>query len=216
MRIVGDYEQDGYALLGGLIAPEICRAFLHQLHRDITAGGSISRLNQGSNLLARDTPELYGFHYPPMLAFLWGLTPIMCEITKRDLLPTYDYFRLYREGDICRVHSDRPSCEHSLSLTLDYSDGVSWPLDIGGDRTPEPQAQVDPDFGAKNYKAIAMEPGDAVLYQGVHYRHGRVAPNPNAWSAHLFLHWVDRGGPYAEYAFDSNEAMTRSVNFRFD
>jgi hypothetical protein len=27
-------------------------------------------------------------------------------------------------------------------------------------------------------------------------------PNPNRWSAHLFLHWVERDGPYAEHAFE--------------
>ena len=50
--------------------------------------------------------------------------------------------------------------------------------------------------------AVAMAAGDAVLYQGVHHHHGRVTPNPNRWSAHLFLHWVERNGAYADYAFD--------------
>ena len=40
------------------------------------------------------------------------------------------------------------------------------------------------------------------MYQGVHHRHGRLDPNPNAWSAHLFLHWVDPAGPYRDEAFD--------------
>jgi hypothetical protein len=47
-----------------------------------------------------------------------------------------------------------------------------------------------------------MEVGDAVLYQGVHHRHGRMTPNPNGWSAHLFMHWVDQDGPYRDQAFD--------------
>jgi hypothetical protein len=37
-----------------------------------------------------------------------------------------------------------------------------------------------------------MNVGDAVLYRGVNHRHGRLRPNPNAWSANLFLHWIDR------------------------
>jgi hypothetical protein len=45
-------------------------------------------------------------------------------------------------------------------------------------------------------------PGDAVLYQGVHHHHGRTTPNPNRWSAHLFLHWVERDGAFAGDAFD--------------
>lgn len=47
-----------------------------------------------------------------------------------------------------------------------------------------------------------MRAGDAVMYRGVNHRHGRIEPNPNRWSAHLFLHWVDAKGPYAEHAFD--------------
>ena len=59
-----------------------------------------------------------------------------------------------------------------------------------------------------------MEVGDAVLYQGVHHRHGRMSPNPNGWSAHLFLHWVDRDGPHRAHAFDGNAAPAE-VNFSF-
>jgi hypothetical protein len=49
---------------------------------------------------------------------------------------------------------------------------------------------------------MKMEVGDAVLYRGVNHRHGRLSPNPNGWSVHLFLHWVDRSGPYRDHAFD--------------
>jgi hypothetical protein len=47
-----------------------------------------------------------------------------------------------------------------------------------------------------------MEIGDAVAYRGVEHRHGRTTPNPNAWSAHLFLHWVVPDGPHADRVFD--------------
>jgi hypothetical protein len=61
---------------------------------------------------------------------------------------------------------------------------------------------VEEDFDSRDYASIAMAVGDAVLYQGVHHRHGRMTNNPNGWSAHLFLHWVDREGPYRHHAFD--------------
>jgi hypothetical protein len=41
-----------------------------------------------------------------------------------------------------------------------------------------------------------------------------MTPNPNGWSAHLFLHWVDREGPYREHAFDGN-VTSAPVNFSF-
>jgi hypothetical protein len=132
MHVTGDYEKNGYALLQGLIAPETAAAFVAMLKKDLGPDAlPLSGVRDFPNLLRRPAFEIYGHFYPPMTTFLWGLTPIVSQVVGRDLLPTYDYLRIYREGDICRVHHDRPSCEHSLSLTLDYSDGVPWNLDLG-------------------------------------------------------------------------------------
>ena len=215
VKVIGNYLSDGYALVQGLIPPEVAQAFLGALKQDLGPGAiNLSRVDKYPNLLRRPAFELYGHHYKPMLQFLWGLTPVVSNIVGRDLLPTYDYFRVYREDDVCRVHFDRNSCEHSLSLTLDYSDGVPWDLQVGKIRHEDPSAQVDEDFGAEPHSSLAMNVGDGVLYQGVHHRHGRTRPNPNAWSAHLFLHWVDREGPYRDHAFDGQTRLA-PVNFSF-
>jgi hypothetical protein len=100
-----------------------------------------------------------------------------------------------------------------VSLTLDYSDGEVWELQVARDRTPRGQPLTE-DFGGDAYSSVGMGVGDAVLYQGTHHRHGRITPNPNAWSAHLFLHFVERGGPYEEYAFDK-KLDPKPVNFSF-
>jgi hypothetical protein len=34
-------------------------------------------------------------------------------------------------------------------------------------------------------------------------------PNPNRWSAHLFLHWVERDGEFAGEAFDKQPPPAR-------
>lgn len=205
MDIVGNYREDGYALFRGLVSPEIAREFLHGLKDDLVTGPlPVSEIQDYPNLLTRPAFEVYGHHYRPMLYFLWGLTPMMCNIVGKDLLPTYNYFRIYREGDVCRVHSDRYSCEHSLSLTLDYSDGVPWPLEFEK-LASEPSSRVEADFGGADFGSTVMDVGDAVIYRGVNHRHGRTSPNPNMWSAHLFLHWVDRSGPYRDHAFDGRE-----------
>ena len=214
MRVIGNYHDDGYAHVEGLISPDVAQAFLKGLKEDMGPGAiPLSRAGDHPNLLKRPAFELYGHHYKPMLYFLWGLTPIVSEILGLDLLPTYDYFRIYREGDICRVHSDRYSCEHSLSLTLDYSDGEPWDLQVEKARS-DPSAKVDEDFGTEDFASIAMAVGDGVLYQGVNHRHGRTKPNPNGWSAHLFLHWVERGGPHHDHAFD-RRLSGGDVNFTF-
>jgi hypothetical protein len=210
---MGNYDADGYALVEELIPREVAQAFVGALQADLGSSTlPVSTKGQMHALLSRPALELYGHHYRPMAFFLWDLTPLMREITGRDLLPTYDYLRIYREGDICKVHYDRPSCEHSLSLTLDYSDGEPWPLEVGKDRS-EPSASVEEDFGAEEFTSLDMKVGDAVLYRGVNHRHGRIRPNPNGWSVHLFLHWVDRDGPYRDHAFDGQAPA--KVNFQF-
>jgi hypothetical protein len=138
----------------------------------------------------------------------------MEKVTGRKLVPTYDYFRLYRHGDLCRVHRDREACEHSLSLTLAYSDGNAWPLELGREGLKGPDDVIAPDFGPEPLSSLTMEVGDAVAYRGVEHRHGRTTPNPNAWSAHLFLHWVDPEGPHADRAFDG-KGRPQPVEFTF-
>lgn len=214
MEVVGDYNRDGYALVQGLIPKDVARAFVASIKRDMgDAPIPISRMPQHPAVLKRAAFEVYGHMYKPMNFFLWALTPTISRLTGRDLLPTYDYFRIYRQGDICRVHSDRPSCEHSVSLTLDYSDGMPWDLQVARYKN-DTLHPLQEDFGEKEYSSLTMQVGDAVLYQGVNHGHGRITPNPNAWSAHLFLHFVDREGPHREEAFDRN-ANLAPVNFSF-
>lgn len=203
MRIEGDYQKDGYATIRGLIPPEVAQTLFKQIQIDLqSAGKSFETFAQAHALTKQPTIEISGHFYRPLTTFLWGLTPIISEITGADLLPSYDYFRIYHKDDICRVHADRPSCEHSVSLTLVYSDGEPWPLEVGSERVTSVDPCVD-DFGDEPHSAVEMQPGDAVLYRGMDLRHGRTQPNPNRWSAHLFLFWVERGGEFEQHAFDA-------------
>lgn len=202
------YREEGYLALPGFVPTDVTHALLGMLKSDLVQGGvSFDRLKRKHDLLATAAVEVYGTHYLPLSTFLWGMTPAISALVGHDLRPTYCYFRMYRKGDICRVHSDRYACEHSLSLLLAASDGAAWPLEVGSQHIERPRQRADPDFGDEAYGSVPMLPGDAVLYQGVHRLHGRTMPNPNRWSAHLFLHWVDPAGPYADNAFEGIEIL---------
>lgn len=208
---LNSYRTEGYRHLRGFLARDVATAFLARMRADFARQGhDIAALKQAGPLLRQPAAEIYGYHYVPMATLHWGMTPAMETLVGEELAPTYCYFRLYRAGDICRVHGDRPACEHSLSLTLAYSDDRPWALDVGTRRIDAPYQRADEAFGADEpYRSVAMQAGDAVLYQGVHHHHGRVTPNPNDWSAHLFLHWVARNGPYADQAFDGQRPPER-------
>lgn len=214
MEYEGDYRHDGYCLVRGLIPPAVAAAFLAQMRR-VLKSDSVD-LDQWPTLplLRRPTLDFYSRQFPFMRTFLWGLTPAMAAIAARPLLPTYCYFRVYREGDVCRVHADRPACEHSLSLTLGSSDGRPWPLEVGQVPTDVGDFDIEDGFGEAPSVALEMGPGDAVAYRGTKRRHGRTRPNPNRWSAHLFLHFVDPDGPHAAEAFDG-AATGEPIDFQF-
>ena len=214
MDIQGDYQRNGYALVREMVPRGVARALMARLRADLPPGPITPQPHTASEILRGPAFEIYGNDYPPMQAFLWALTPAMEAVTGQRLVPTYDYFRIYREGDICRVHRDRPACQHSLSLTLDYSDDVPWPLEVGTAGESGPQDAFTDGFGPEASTGLAMGIGDAVAYRGVEHRHGRTMPNPNAWSAHLFLHWVDPDGPFADQAFDG-AGEPKPVNFSF-
>ena len=80
---------------GSPIAPETAAAFVSLLKKDLGQSAlPVSNVRDFPNLLARPAFEIYGHFYPPMLTFLWGLTPIVGEVVGKDLLPTYDYLRI--------------------------------------------------------------------------------------------------------------------------
>lgn len=214
MEIEGDYRRNGYALIRQMVPVGVARSLMARLRADLPPGPIAPQPHTASEILRGPAFEIYGNVYPPFASFLWALTPAMEEVTGQRLIPTYDYFRIYREGDICRVHRDRAACQHSLSLTLDYSDDAPWPLEIGASGNAGPQDLVADYFGAEPKASLAMGVGDAVAYRGVEHRHGRTMPNPNGWSAHLFLHWVDPDGPFATEAYDG-AGEPKPVNFTF-
>lgn len=207
LNVREDYETRGYAHALKLAPPDVVQALLGRVCKDISGASSsaLSRLLQHPEITTKPAYELYSYHYAPIMGFHWGLTSRMCEVTGKALVPTYAFFRLYQGGDVCKVHTDRPSCEHSVSMPLAYSDGVAWNFEIGHRRLDFSDAlQLAPsdDFGEDAFSSVELSPGSAILYQGVNHRHGRLTPNPNRWSAHLFMHWVDTNGPYGEWAFD--------------
>lgn len=199
-----DYLEHGATLVRGLLPREVAAAMAHQISLGVRHSGQT--LLVPPSLGTKACYEAYCYQWPVLLTLLWGLTPRIEQLTGVALLPTYSYFRTYQQGDVCRVHFDRPACEHSLSLTLAYADGIPWALGVARQavdlaRYPgEPGGS--PDFSDEVHDDLLMEPGDAVLYRGLERRHGRTTPNPNRWSAHVFLHWVDRNGPHAAEAFD--------------
>jgi hypothetical protein len=122
---------------------------------------------------------------------LVDLLPLAEEVTGLKLFPTYSYFRVYKRGDVLVKHTDRPSCEITLTLCLGYQAARPWPL------------MLDSPHGVLS---IELEPGDGLFYRGTEYTHWR-EPMDGELAAQAFLHYVDRNGPFAEWKFDKRKAI---------
>ena len=210
-----DYAVQGHCELKSFLAPDVAARLLLEIGEDINRAGLENFLGQ-TNIHSSNGVEVYSHDYKLLNAFQWGMTPILSEIANVDLAPSFAYFQIYRRGNRLFVHHDRPSCEHSMSLTLGYSDDKPWPITIG--KTPVSQLNLDQgkiteDHGADGYHELEGLPGDAVFYPGNQRRHGRIVPNPNRWSAHIFLHWVEASGANADKLFDGKMRET-SIDFK--
>jgi hypothetical protein len=126
-----------------------------------------------------------------MDGLLMDLLPSAEEVSRLKLFPTYSYFRVYKRGDVLAKHTDRPSCEISLTLCLGYEAERPWPIFVEGPA------------GATS---IELAPGDALFYRGIECPHWREALD-GEYTAQVFLHYVDQSGPYAEWKYDKRPAL---------
>jgi hypothetical protein len=108
------------------------------------------------------------------------------------LLPTYSFARCYPRGTKLTRHRDRPSCEVSVTLPVAGSDDVPWPIHLG--------------LRNKALAAVDLVPGDALVYSGMELWHWRNALEAD-WRLQLFLHYVRRDGPHAEWKFDKRARL---------
>jgi len=119
------------------------------------------------------------------------LTPLMEEVTKKKLYPSYSYYRIYYNGAVMPKHKDRPSCEYSMTLNFS-NDPDPWAINITG---------LD-----GNDAGVLLEPGDAMVYKGMHCDHWRDEYTGNRM-CQAFLHWVDADGPSASWKYDGRKYL---------
>tara|TARA_R100001377_G_C3181167_1_gene106724 strand:- start:93 stop:650 length:558 start_codon:yes stop_codon:yes gene_type:complete len=116
------------------------------------------------------------------------LTPIIAREWSVNLVPSYNYGRIYNQGDILTKHLDRPSCEYSITLNLSRNTEI-WPFYV--------KSKDD-----KNAVEVLLDVGDAVTYKGPDVLHWR-EELPDGKVHQMFFHWVSTSGRFAELAWDN-------------
>ncbi len=117
--------------------------------------------------------------------------PAIEEATGLLLFPAYSYLRIYCEGSALPKHTDQPSCEISVTLTLGGDASAAWPIWV------ETRGEA---------RAITLPPGDALVYRGALLPHWRERFEGRFW-VQLFMHYVRRDGEFADCRFDGRERL---------
>jgi len=131
---------------------------------------------------------------PALDAVLEWIRPETSRLIGLELTPTYSYTRLYAKGDVLARHKDRPSCEISVTVT------INTPRDKG----PSVIYLKPP---GKDEIRVEMLEGDGCLYAGTEVEHWREAFDADG-CIQLFLHFITRNGAnFPTYAYDQRARL---------
>jgi predicted 2-oxoglutarate/Fe(II)-dependent dioxygenase YbiX len=199
------FEVNKYVHLPEFLDKENCEQLVIELRKLVDAGKT-----------KKDTqcPLSQAIHGAPVFdSLLEQLVPHFEQASGKKLLPTYAYARLYAPGDELKIHTDRPACEISATLTLGF-DGDVWPIYVGdyAEQGREITTQQGETKYLTNEREIKMGVGDAVLYRGMDKVHWREPYKEGTWQAQVFLHYVDANGPHAGEKYDKRPKLSHHKN----
>ena len=201
---IEQFEKDRYLLVKNFISPELAKIMttytLHQARHN--------HQPEGANGQIPHTHSVHGDHL--MESVFEHTWPKMEELTGIELWPTYAFYRVYKQGDILKHHTDRPACEVSATICLgyDYSNldafkktDYNWQLWVNNTANGQKYGG-DP----KQDKGYDMQPGDAIIYRGCEIDHWR-DEFKGLMQSQVFFHYCDRNGPFKDAKFDCRPAL---------
>lgn len=174
-------EQNNFLFVPGFI--DLGRAqSLQKQFAELEQTGQYSKDDQAPN-----SPAIYNFK--PFLELLCQKTTEVTSLIGEQVLPTYTYARIYKNGEVLNRHRDRPACE--ISLTVHIGGDANWGISI---QKPNGE-EVD----------LNLNTGDAMLYLGCTADHWRSTPFSGQNYSQVFLHYVCSNGPNAWAYFDKKQ-----------
>lgn len=174
-----ELEKNNYIVIDNFIDIELANKLYNTFLSDVQNNPQIFKKDS-------QCPLSYAYYnYHKFLILLCNKVSFMSDIMQEPMLPTYSYARVYQHGEVLNKHLDRPSCEISVTLNL----GGDHPWNI---YMTKPNGEV---------VGINLQPGQAVIYQGMISEHWRDAYEGKNYGQ-VFLHYVRGNGEYWQYYGD--------------
>jgi len=173
--------QNNYLFVPNFISQEYAQTLQKQFY-ELELSGQCSKDVQAPNSSAT-------YNFKPFLELLCQKTNEVTSLIEEQVLPTYTYARIYKNGEILARHRDRPACE--ISLTVHIGGDEPWSIGIQKPNNEEVN--------------LTLNTGDAMLYLGCTADHWRNTPFSGQNYTQVFLHYVRSNGPNAWAYFDKGK-----------
>jgi hypothetical protein len=142
--------------------------------------------NNLSRETSKHTNKVSYYSRMQQMHLLIGNLGLVEAVTKKNMLPTYSYCRLYKQHDELYKHTDREACEYSITAMISSDGSTPWPIFL--------------ELDGKSVHYI-MNPGDLLVYKGRELPHWRPKFTGD-WHIQLFLHYVDAEGESKDLIWD--------------
>jgi hypothetical protein len=167
-----DRFRRGYVALPALLHPLHLGELRRYLRQQVRAG--VFRLGDGQS------PRRYVAHNEPVTRFFHEqLTDLVSDVAGEPLKPSYVYAASYQSGAKLAKHTDRPQCEFSITLCVDF--------------TPEPEGETPWPIHldtAEGTVTVSQALGDGLMYRGTKLPHYRGPLAAGCTSTSIFFHYV--------------------------
>jgi hypothetical protein len=192
------FKQNSYVHIPGLVSPDINNFIYNYLIVKACTNVEFGNGGDDANYIR------YCYADTAIETLSTILLDKISVVTEKNLCPTYSYCRVYTKGEILKPHTDRPSCEYSITINFG---GDPWPIYFGQLNKDD---NLDNGYQLKN--EITMNPGDGVIYMGeklVHWRNKFEGDH----CAQAFVHYIDTEGQhYPEHAYDGRPNIGYLMN----
>lgn len=207
------FKENKYVFVKNVLEPNECQEIVKSFF-DMNKSDCIP-----DGMCPRSESKYRGFD-----KWLLKAQPILEQALDMQLYPTYSFARIYRPDEVLNFHVDRPACEITATVTIDYKGEVVWPIYILG--KDESATHLQPyknhinipdsngydgsyEQGKIFYNKIKCDilPGDSAVFRGEEMFHWRYPYIEGAWQVQLFLHYVDVNGPHAEWKYDKKGGL---------
>lgn len=213
-----DFVNNRYVVLRNFIPKEIIRMTMDTWRSIENDDRSFNAHFRAEDELTHGTPEEQrkkshgAYNFPVAVGLHTWLKNKLNNVLDINLQETYSYSRKYYRGASLSAHTDRPSCEISVTFPLDYrtDDNTPWKIWLNNEGNwINCQDQSGQQFIKSNTqdihrgKSIELELGDVLLYQGPNIPHWRNTLVGD-YSYHMFIHF-----------FNQRSRMTQMAGFQY-